>query len=589
MFENIVKPKNIVKVMLAIIAVWLVAATPQITFSSPVDYDYEDDDYQYEMSQVDVEMLDAASELEDGELVGGDELLLEDFDNNLISVAIGATPGESCARHTAIYQLEVGTVKSLSICDPLEGYRFSHWESSHVAVEFANAAAPETTFVVPQIPIHEIIGITAVFVPIGDVNLTSIGINATPGESCARHTAIYQLEVGTVKSLDICDPLEGYRFSHWESSYAAVEFVDATAPSTTFVVPQTQEVIIITAVFAPIGDVNQIPIWIREICSRPIQLFEVGTVVSLSTCDPLEGYRFSHWESSHVDVEFANASVPETTFVVPQIPIHEIITITAIYAPTNENSPTIPQASIDAMYHFIENNSADNPFIVPAGLTFSEAKNALDWGEGITVWAPMSGLGSPPGTLGGSIILVLNEQVHEDGTYTYDDTYGFDALLYVQYEEDVYSQRIPQTSIDAMYDLLANNSEENPFIIPRGSNLTSAMKELDWGEGITLWLVLESHDRPDLFRGEMALILNERTNHTGDIYYDDIYWFIDVSIFVQYKDAQSTQPGGTPNQPSTTRPNLPQTGVATTTAALAGGVALVSAGIIAIVIKKKEK
>ena len=98
----------------------------------------------------------------------------------------------------------------------------------------------------------------------------------------------------------------------------------------------------------------------------------------------------------------------------------------------------IPQASIDLMYAFIEKNSADNPFVVPAGSTFNEEMNALDWGEGIIVLTPMSGLQAPEGTIWGSIFL----QHEEDEDFEY--AYGFfDIGLFVQFEDDDTENKTP--------------------------------------------------------------------------------------------------------------------------------------------------
>jgi len=99
--------------------------------------------------------------------------------------------------------------------------------------------------------------------------------------------------------------------------------------------------------------------------------------------------------------------------------------------------PRLSQISIDLMYAFIANNSEENPFTVPAGLTFNEAINTLDWGAGVTVQTPMSGLQAPKGTIWGGLTLQLNVQEVEDGTYIFDDSYWFVEIgLFVQFESD---------------------------------------------------------------------------------------------------------------------------------------------------------
>jgi len=95
----------------------------------------------------------------------------------------------------------------------------------------------------------------------------------------------------------------------------------------------------------------------------------------------------------------------------------------------------LTQATIDMMYAFIENNTAENPFVIPTGLTFNEAINLLDWGAGVTVGTPMSGLEAPEGTIWGGLVLELNRQAIGDGTYDFDDYYWFlDIGLFIEYE-----------------------------------------------------------------------------------------------------------------------------------------------------------
>ena len=93
-----------------------------------------------------------------------------------------------------------------------------------------------------------------------------------------------------------------------------------------------------------------------------------------------------------------------------------------------DTEQVLEQATINTMRALIENNSAENPFIVPAGMTFNEAINALGWGEGVTVRTPGSYEG---GAFWGSIILYLN--LGEGGGF--DDHYVFfEISLIVHYE-----------------------------------------------------------------------------------------------------------------------------------------------------------
>jgi len=98
-------------------------------------------------------------------------------------------------------------------------------------------------------------------------------------------------------------------------------------------------------------------------------------------------------------------------------------------------------------------------------------------------------------------------------------------------------QVLEQATIDAMYEFLANNSEQNPFIVPRGSSFDEVMNAMAWGEGVTVYLighrvgsgggvVLFPPVDPYLFSGHIALYLNAENFQYGiPQSYDDVYWF----------------------------------------------------------------
>ena len=194
----------------------------------------------------------------------------------------------------------------------------------------------------------------------------------------------------------------------------------------------------------------------------------------------------------------------------------------------------LEQTSIDAMYDFIENNSEAHPFIVASGLTLNEAINALDWGENVSVHATMSRLQGPEGMVLGSIILYLNLRPGDDWLNHIDMHSFVDVGLFVQFEEGLDRPTLPQTSIDAMYDFIENNSEAHPFIIPSDLTLIEAINALDWGENVTVYIdyinLLGHHGGvspvPELVL--VVLYLNARPDG-----YDDRYSFGEVEIFVK--------------------------------------------------------
>jgi len=268
----------------------------------------------------------------------------------------------------------------------------------------------------------------------------------------------------------------------------------------------------------------------------------------------------------------------------------------------DETGATIPQASIEAMRDFIENNSAENPLIIPTGLAFNDAINALDWGEGITVWTPMSGFGT--GSACGAMTLQLNRQESEEEE-SFDDEYGFwEICIFYEPEAPNSSPTIPQSSIEAMRDFIENNSAENPLIIPAGLDFNEAINALDWGEGITVWTPMSGLGSPQVC-GSLALQLNRQESEEGEETYDDEYGFWDICLYYEFEDqpessssSPSTEPISSPSSPSSEptsepteparRPNLPQTGVTLLNSSLIGVSVLAVCGLV-VYLRKKNK
>ena len=121
-------------------------------------------------------------------------------------------------------------------------YQFSHW-TSDANIEFLDAISPVTTFVVPDN--YKEIVIYAIFI----TNETFVLINSTGGTECSLPTHGYSFEIGTVVPIGACGPRVGHRFSHWDVYPADLEITDATALSTTIIVPYGGARV--TAVFVP--------------------------------------------------------------------------------------------------------------------------------------------------------------------------------------------------------------------------------------------------------------------------------------------------------------------------------------------------
>jgi len=111
----------------------------------------------------------------------------------------------------------------------------------------------------------------------------------------------------------------------------------------------------------------------------------------------------------------------------------------------------LPQSSIAKMYAFIEHNQAGNPFNTRPGVTFFEAINTLDWGEGVTIWPVMEGHQAPEGMVWGSIFMRLNVIEDDFGISSYDDDYMFfDLGLFINqnsFDDNNTYIYLPQTGL----------------------------------------------------------------------------------------------------------------------------------------------
>jgi len=249
---------------------------------------------------------------------------------------------------------------------------------------------------------------------------------------------------------------------------------------------------------------------------------------------------------------------------------------------TLENPEPIPQPAIEAMQAFIENNSLDDPLIIPTGLNINEAITALSWGENITAVSNMSGYNQLEGSGCGSISLLLNKRVSEDYQVTYDGIYTFaDICLFYEVENSITKppNSIPQCSIEAMRAFIEDNSADNPLIVPPSFTFTEALNELEWGEGITVRASLSGLGTGRAC-GSIALLLNEYIAETGlNRTFDDAYSFGDICIYYEFESQRNNE---------STILSLPQTGSRALNASLTGGGILAATGLI-VYFKNKNK
>lgn len=276
---------------------------------------------------------------------------------------------------------------------------------------------------------------------------------------------------------------------------------------------------------------------------------------------------------------------------IPEVELNGVTELNEDTCPIKDASERDPsfQISIDAMYNFLENNTAENPLVIPTGSTFVEAFEALGWGEYVTTWVLMEGHQTPAGTMGGGISFIFNAEIGGDVWYC-DDMYWWDTVIHMQYEDSSTgdspvdtcpirdaSERDPifQASIDAMYEFLANNSAENPLVIPTGSDFVATFNDLGWGEHITTWITMEGHQTPDgTLGGGLSFVFNAEID--GDIWRCDDRYGWDTVIYIQYEDS--------PTNNST----LPQTSTSSALNTMTAGSALLTLGGLATYRKIKK-
>lgn len=146
--------------------------------------------------------------------------------------------------------------------------------------------------------------------------------------------------------------------------------------------------------------------------------------------------------------------------------------------------------------------------------------------------------------------------------------------------------RIQQTLIDNMYELIENNTVENPLVIPYGSTVNDVLNAIGWGDEIT---VLTSLSELNESEGVYGSIILQHKDYTPGIVCHS-YLFIVNAFYVQFEaedvivEPKPTLPQTTvPTTPSTTAPstqNLPQTGSADLNTMFLGLGSLAAGGLV---------
>ena len=196
------------------------------------------------------------------------------------------------------------------------GTQFNGWTTTTAGVAFADPTASTTTFVMPASDAT----ITASFEKIS-YNITMLN----GAKAYVNQQEVTSAEANTEVTIVAPQPDPGTVFNGWTTTTLGVAFIDPTAPTTTFYMPESD--VEITASFENI--LYSITV-VNGTADK--ETAEAGQTVTV-TADKRLGATFTGWTSE--DVEFANPSAETTTFVMP----NKAVTATANFK--GEGTPYI--------------------------------------------------------------------------------------------------------------------------------------------------------------------------------------------------------------------------------------------------------
>jgi len=245
-------------------------------------------------------------------------------DATFIATVASAQPARGSATIVSVGnsgEFAVGATVNISasaVTTPAPGYIFTHWSVLIGDVTIANATSATTSFVMPAGNVL----VVANFVPAGTVTdrWQMLILEANPENP--NHTLIGDgLRIIDRVTAIQATPAPGYRFVNWTTE-ADVVLANATSAVTTFVMPDSDVPVVITANFEYVGVGDQTrrnvivnvaqPEWGRAFGSG---MFAQGWSVAIDAVPNL-GFRFTHWEVS-TPSGLVVANDASTTFAMP--------------------------------------------------------------------------------------------------------------------------------------------------------------------------------------------------------------------------------------------------------------------------------
>ncbi len=197
---------------------------------------------------------------------------------------------------------------------------FTGWTGSG-GVTFANPKALKTSFVMPA----KDVTVTANYVQEGKVRYVVVNGTTTGGEDFA----------GTVISVEAKAPAAHKTFKEWRGD--DVTFANPKSERTTFVLPQLDDVVTVTAVFDDEPQYDYTVVYGTPASGKAYKNDPVAIKAKDRTDEHLI---FDKWTG---DVTFTDASSPETTFTMPE----NAVTVTATYKDEPKYTITINGGTSD--------------------------------------------------------------------------------------------------------------------------------------------------------------------------------------------------------------------------------------------------
>ncbi|WP_314587816.1 endo-alpha-N-acetylgalactosaminidase family protein [Paenibacillus terrigena] len=219
-----------------------------------------------------------------------------------------------------------GTTVTLAAYGAPEGQQFDKWITDNISVVFKDASAQSTTFVMPG----EAVKVTATYKDVTDPG-QEYTVEVVNGEGSGNYAQ------GATVTLAAYGAPEGQQFDKWMTDNISVVFKDASAPSTTFVMPG--EAVKVTATYKDVTDPGQ-EYAVDVVNGEGSGNYAQGATVTLAAYGAPEGQQFDKWMTDNISVVFKDASAPSTTFVMPG----EAVKVTATYKiPVDTTAPTWSQ------------------------------------------------------------------------------------------------------------------------------------------------------------------------------------------------------------------------------------------------------